>query len=68
MKQNQHWVNEKRVSDIELCDIIDHQCVPRYGKVSYVQLSHSEVDDVRQSLADALRVSQGQLERCLPYF
>ena len=67
LKQNQHWVNEKRVSDIELCDIIDHQCVPRYGKVSYVQLSHSEVDDVRQSLADALRVSQGQLERCLPY-
>lgn len=66
LQQNLYWVKEKSLSDIELCDIIDHHYVPMYGKLSYTQFTNSEAEVVRSRLARDFHVARKQLERCLP--
>lgn len=67
LKQNYHWLKEKRMTDIELCDIIDRTHLPRLGKSGYAQLTAREADAIRRHLLQIFktRVSSNQLERCL---
>lgn len=67
LKQNFHWLKEKRMTDIELCDIIDKTCLSRFGKSGYAQLTVREAESVRRRLLHEFksRVSSKQLERCL---
>lgn len=67
MKQNQHWLKEKRMTDIELCDIIDRTYIPRLGKSGYAQLTAREADAVRKQLLRVYqaKISFKQLDRCL---
>ena len=51
MRQNPNWLNEERLSDIGLCDIIDRQYVPPLWKVSYVHLTFYEVQSMRSLLS-----------------
>lgn len=67
MKQNYNWLKEKRITDIELCDIIDRTHLPRLGKSGYAQLTAREADAIRRRLLHAFksRISSKQLDRCL---
>lgn len=68
MRQNPHWLKEKRITDIELCDIIDHSYIPRLGKSGYAELTEKEIYSIRRHLFKSLsmKVSSNQLDRCLP--
>lgn len=59
------WMKEKEVSDIELCDLIDREYVPKYGKSSYCQLSSREVASIFDDIMRCRNVSFSQLSRCL---
>ncbi|MBO8465110.1 MAG: hypothetical protein IAB93_03830 [Bacteroidetes bacterium] len=67
LKQNHHWLKEKRITDVELCDIIDSTYVPHLGKSGYAQLTTKEADVIRKQLLQAFqfRISSKQLDRCL---
>lgn len=67
LKQNHHWLKEKRITDIELCSIIDKTYVPRFGKSGYAQLMPKDVSVIRKQLLQAFqfRISSKQLDRCL---
>ncbi|WP_143822510.1 MULTISPECIES: hypothetical protein [unclassified Muribaculum] len=67
LKQNHHWLKEKRITDIELCDAIDKTYIPRVGKSGYAQLTTKEVEVIRKQLLQIFqfRISFKQLDRCL---
>lgn len=67
LKQNHHWLKEKRFTDIELCDAIDKTYIPRVGKSGYAQLTTKEVEVIRKQLLQIFqfRISFKQLDRCL---
>lgn len=67
LKQNYHWLKEKRMTDIELCDVIDRTYIPRLGKSGYAQLTAGEGDLIRKQLLQVFqsRISTKQLYRCL---
>lgn len=55
----------KRVSDVDLCGIIDFQISLRYGKSSVYSLTPSEKIDFANWLYSKYKCSKEQLKRCL---
>ena len=67
LRQNYHWSKERRMTDIELCDLVDRTCRIRLGKSGYAQLTAREAEAVRRHILQACRskVSFKQMGRCL---
>lgn len=67
LRQNYHWSKERRMTDIELCDLVDRTCRLRLGKSGYAQLTAREAESVRRQILQACKsiVSSKQMDRCL---
>ena len=55
----------KKISDIELCKVIDHEVLPSFGKVSVYHLTESEKVQIANMLFREYRASEAQIRRCL---
>lgn len=62
---NYGWLKEKRLSDTELCEIIDQKYVPMFHKDSYFHLSQKEREFIANELKKLYKISPNQLSRCL---
>lgn len=65
LRQNPGWIKEKRIKDIDLCNIVDSEFVPQYHKKSYACLSTSEKLEISRKLLKNRSVTVRQVERCL---
>jgi hypothetical protein len=55
----------RRMTDIQLCEIIDRQVSVRYGKSSVYELSLSEKNHFANYLYEKYHCADSQLRRCL---
>ena len=64
-------INEKgradyrKLSDIDLCTIIDRDILPKYGKVSVYHLTRHEKQEIGNFLYTRFRPTEVQIRRCL---
>ncbi|MBE6231791.1 MAG: hypothetical protein E7117_05400 [Bacteroidales bacterium] len=65
------FINEKgradyrKLSDIDLCTIIDREILPKYGKVSIYHLTRHEKQEIGNFLYTRFRPTEVQIRRCL---
>ncbi len=65
------FINEKgradyrKLSDIDLCTIIDREILPKYGKVSVYHLTRHEKQEIGNFLYTRFRPTEVQIRRCL---
>ncbi len=61
------WNKGNKLTDMELCSIIDHSILRRYHKDSYVELNSRERGKIAEMLAKKYRykISDDQIRRCL---
>ena len=57
--------NASRMTDMQLCEIIDQQYVPRYGKWSVYQLTVQEKNAIANHLYKTYHLSEKQIRRCI---
>ena len=65
MIHNEHGRNIMRVSDIDLCTLIDTQFLPSIGKESIFQLNDTQRNRLMQRLRSELHCPEKQLRRCI---
>lgn len=58
----------RKMSDIELCNLIDKQLLPDLGKSSVYQLSLEEKRRIAEHLYRNLRIGEARIRRCLALF
>ena len=58
----------RKISDIELCTLIDKQILSEFGKTSVYQLSLADKRKIAENLYSNLRIGEGQIRRCLALF
>ena len=65
------FINEKgradyrKLSDIDLCTLIDRDILPKYGKVSVYHLTRHEKQEIGNFLYTRFRPTEVQIRRCL---
>lgn len=57
--------NYRRLSDIQVCKLIDNEILPRYGVQSVYQLSAKAKIQIANELWNKYHVSRDKIERCL---
>ena len=55
----------RKMSDIDLCHIVDYEILPELGKRSVYQLSSSEKCRIAEILYRRFRTGESQIKRCL---
>lgn len=55
----------RKMSDIDLCHIVDYEILPELGKRSVYQLSSSEKRRIAEILYRRFRTGESQIKRCL---
>lgn len=65
LRQNPGWIKDKRIKDIDLCNMVDSEYVPQYHKKSYACLSTSEKLEISRKLLKNRNVTVRQVEKCL---
>lgn len=64
-RENGRFYSPTRLSDMEICQIIDTEYIPGFRKQSVYQLSESERSRIGSDLAFRFRIPDLQLRRCL---
>jgi len=57
----------RKISDIDLCHMIDHEILPHYNKESVYLLSGSEKRQIAEKLYRNMHVGEAQIRRCLVF-
>lgn len=57
--------NPRRVQDMELCQLIDADYLPRFGATSIYHLTPSQVDTIHKELRFDRHLPEPQIQRCL---
>jgi hypothetical protein len=55
------------MTDIQLCEFIDRELLPRYSKESVYVLSRTEKEKIGNYLCSKYRLNRGQVARCIAY-
>lgn len=57
----------RKISDIDLCNEIDRNIIPKYGKASVYHLSRTEKEQIGEFLFRTFRIGEAQIRRCLAF-
>ena len=69
MLRNEHGRNDyKKMSDINLCELVDKQILPDLGKKSVYLLTSTEKQKLARYLYQHYRLPETQIKRCLAIF
>jgi REP element-mobilizing transposase RayT len=65
MKNENGNFNEKRISDMEVCELIDEQYLKSYGVKSYVELTNEQKYKIAKEIRHTYYAGYKQMIRCL---
>lgn len=63
-KNNTRWIENRKITDLEICSMIDKKYVQRYKK-SYADLSINEKRRIADFLSKKYHLTKSQAARCL---
>ena len=58
----------RKISDTELCQLIDKRILPEYGATSIYHLTLQEKQRIANYLFSKLHISESRIRRCLALF
>ena len=57
--------NYRKMLDSDVCHMIDHEILPRYGKFSVYTLDKREKNEIAEMLYRQFHIGEKQIRRCL---